>query len=79
MKAIRPQDARRALKRMWSSAAIYSCADGTLRIEPTWADKRAGLLTRTHSAYMVECLLRLPRKRINWAKRAAVLDCKESK
>lgn len=70
MKEPRPQDARRALKRMWSAVAVYSCADGTLRIEPKWSDRRAGLLTRMHSAYMVERLLGLPRRRINWLKRA---------
>jgi hypothetical protein len=62
MKHPRPQDARKALKRMWSSVAVYSCIDGTLRIEPTWKE-RSGVFTRAHSAYLVECLMRLPRKR----------------
>ena len=70
MKRPRPQDARRDLRRLWSSVAVYSCADGTLRIEPTWSKrfKRPGVLTRMHSAYLVECVLRVP-KRINWKAR----------
>lgn len=80
MKRIRPQDARRALKRMWSNAAVYSCADGTLRIEPTWnkaiygvyTERNGGgpgVISRMHAAYMVECLLTMPCKRINWTAR----------
>ena len=81
MKHPRPQDARKALKRMWTSVAVYSCADGSLRIEPTWnkaiygtyTEKDGGgpgMFSRMHSAYMVECLIKLPKKRINWRKRA---------
>ena len=77
----RPQDARKALKRMWTNVAVYSCADGTLRVEPTWnktiygfyTEKDGGgpgVFSRMHAAYMVECLMRLPRKRINWHKRS---------
>jgi hypothetical protein len=71
MKRTRPQDARKALRKLWSRAAVYSCADGTLRIEPAWGKKfnNPGVLTRMHSAYMVQCLLDLPLKRINWMKR----------
>lgn len=81
MKQIRPQDARRALKRMWSAVAVYSCADGTLKVETVWNKEiygtyserhggGPGLISRMHSAYMVECLLMLPNKRINWRKRS---------
>lgn len=77
MKRPRPQDARRDLRKMWTSVAVYSCADGTLRIEPVWNKKRYGVYTerngsgpgmfsRMHSAYLVESVLRLPKKRINW-------------
>lgn len=80
MKKIRPQDARRALKRIWSAVAVYSCADGTLKIEPTWnaaiygkyTEQNGGgpgLFSRMHSAHMVERLLMLPKKPINWRKR----------
>ena len=72
MKRPRPQDARRDLRSLWSSVAVYSCADGTLKIEPTWRKRfcRPGMLTRMHSAYAVESILALPKKRINWKRRA---------
>jgi len=75
LKRPRPQDARRDLRQLWSSVAVYSCADGTLRIEPTWRKKfrQPGFLTRGHSAYMVQALLAMPLKRIDWAKRAQPL------
>lgn len=77
----RPSDARRVLKRMWTNVAVYSCADGTLRIEPTWNKAiygtytpkdggGPGMFSRMHSAYLVECLMMLPRKKVNWKKRA---------
>lgn len=48
--------ARRALKRLWSGWSVHSCADGTLRIKPTWRKQylKPGLLTRLYSAAMVE-------------------------
>lgn len=59
--------------------AVYSCADGTLRVEPTWAKRfrshgalGPGMFTRMHSAYLVESLMAMPRRPINWKKRAAV-------
>lgn len=86
MKRPRPQDARRDLRRLWSAVAVYSCADGTLRIEPTW-DKRyrshgalgPGMFSRMHSAYLVESVLRLPKKRIDWKARADQLPPQEER
>ena len=71
MKRPRPQDARRDLRKLWSSVAIYSCADGTLRIEPTWRKtfNRPGMLTRMHSAYLMEALTAMPKRQIKWADR----------
>ena len=39
----RPQDARRALRSMWESVYVCSCADGTIKIEPQWNKKRFGV------------------------------------
>lgn len=73
MKRERPSNARRAMRTLWSAVAVYSCADGTLKIEPTWRKKfrNPGVITRMHSAYMVQCVLMLPLKRINWKARAS--------
>lgn len=83
MKRPRPQDARKALRSLWSSVAVYSCADGTLRVEPAWRKryKAPGVLTRMHSAYMTQVLLAMPLKRINWKARsnAASVPSQESK
>lgn len=70
-KKLRPQDARRDLRTLWSSVAVYSCADGTLRLEPTWRKQfdKPGMLTRMHVAACVFDVLSLPAKRINWEKR----------
>ena len=67
----RPQDARRDLRTLWSSVAVYSCGDGTLRIEPAWRKKfkRPGVITRMHSAYMVQAVLAMPLKKIDWNER----------
>lgn len=72
MKRPRPQDARRDLRALWSAVAVYSCADGTLRIEPTWRKRfnRPGMLTRMHTAYAVQAVLAMPVKSINWNKRS---------
>jgi hypothetical protein len=64
----RPQDARRDLRKLWSKIAVYSCSDGTLRIEPMWSRKfkNPGVFTRMHSAYLVRAVLGLPNKQIKW-------------
>ena len=79
MKRPRPQDARRDLRSLWSSVAVYSCADGTLRVEPTWRKRfnRPGVLTRLHSAYMVQAVLAMPLRKIDWEKRALPQDSRE--
>lgn len=68
-------NARRVLRRLWSSVAVYSCADGTLRIEPAYRKqyRSPGMLTRMYSARMVQDVLNLPVKRINWKARAKLL------
>ena len=68
LKRPRPQDARRALRSLWSSVAVYSCADGTLRVEPAWRKRfnKPGVLTRMHTAYMLQALLAMPLKRIKF-------------
>jgi hypothetical protein len=68
MKSPRPQDARRYLKAIWKRVAVYSCADGTVKLEPVW-NGRPGMFTRMHSADMVALVLGLPEKRINWKQR----------
>lgn len=55
---------------MWSKVAVYSCADGTIKLEPVWKGRIApGLFDRMHAANMVAQVLALPAKRINWKKR----------
>ena len=73
MKRTRPQDARRELRAMWSKVAVYSCADGTFRIEPQWRKKyqSPGLFGRMHAAVLVLDVLSLTEMRIDWKKRAA--------
>ena len=72
MKRSRPQDARRELRRMWSSVAVYSCADGTFRVEPKWRKKYSapGMFTRINAAVLVGDMLKMPTKRIDWKLRA---------
>ena len=50
---------------------MYSCADGTLRVEPTWRKRfrRPGVMTRMHTAYMMQAVLAMPLKRIKWEER----------
>ena len=71
-----PTNARRVLRKIWSRVAVYSCADGTLKLEPVWAKafRRPGVLTRMHSAAMIEDVLGLPRKRIDWKKRSTAAE-----
>lgn len=64
MKKVRSQDARRALRGLWQGLDCYSCADGTLKIEPRWKKGiRPGLFTRMHSAQLVEYVLGLKHMR----------------
>lgn len=70
IKRMRPQDARRSLKKLWSSVAVYSCSDGTLKMEPKWRHEVPGFFTRMASAERVAAVLSLPIKKINWVKRS---------
>lgn len=56
---MRPSDARRVLRKLWSTIDVQSCADGTLRISPKWRRqwRRHGVLTRMYSARMVKEVL----------------------
>lgn len=73
MKRPRPQDARRDLKKLWRHVAVYSCADGSLKIEPKWNGHydTPGVITRMHSAYLVESVLAMKVKRIDWKRRTS--------
>lgn len=64
--------ARRVLRRLWAKVAVSSCSDGTLRIKPVYRKqfRNPGVLTRMYSARMVEEVLNLPVKKINWKARA---------
>ena len=66
-----PTNARRSLRIMWDKVAVYSCADGTFRIEPKWRKSfnRPGMLTRMHTAVLIGDVLNLPVKKINWKAR----------
>ena len=46
----------RALRTLWSSVKVQSCADGTLRIAPRWRKKFRdhGVLTRMHAALQLQ-------------------------
>lgn len=72
MKAPSSTSCRRALKTMWAKVAVYSCADGTVKLEPVWKGKGLpGLLDRLHAAHLVERLLGVPVKKVNWVKRSS--------
>ena len=59
--------ARRSLKRLWSSVKVMSCADGTLKIVPSWRGVRKytpvegggpGLLSRLRAAELLGVLIK---------------------
>ncbi len=46
----------KALRSLWSTVKVQSCADGTLHIYPRWRKfyKRPGVITRMHAAYLLQ-------------------------
>ena len=67
-----PSNARRSLRALWKSVKVESCADGSVRIVPTYREAAKwrklgalgpGLFTRMHAAQCVEDVLDIWRKK----------------